>query len=137
MGQFDAKKRRKLPESLGLKVMNAEELKVGRTYFACAYFIRNKPTPEIETWIYLGKNISSGDSESEDSYHYFQDPESYYQREILDELTEEQAQEYENPESPIRMRVLESEVEGLVQDLKELKIFIEALSGELNADEAF
>ena len=117
--------------------MKPKDLKPGHAYFACAYFSNDKPVPEIETWIYIGANISQEDATSGEVHHYFQDPESYFFDEMLSGLTPEQAREYERPESPVHMRVLDDDVEGFVQNLEELETFVSGLAREPNADQTF
>ncbi len=48
----------------------------GERYFLVWYFDEEMNIPEIETHIYVGKNVFSDEKPVKDSW-YFQDPESY------------------------------------------------------------
>ena len=115
--------------------MDSRNLKVGRAYFACGYFLRHSPIPDIEALVYLGSNIYEEDKESKTIFHYFEDPESY----LWDKIVKEQpgdAEEHEKPK-PNRLRVSEEDIEALIYDLTELEGFVNALRKEPNANETF
>jgi hypothetical protein len=52
------------------------ELKEGFCYFQLGFSHTESEIPCIETWIYIGKNLSSHDDYRDDLW-YFQDPESF------------------------------------------------------------
>ncbi len=56
-------------------MINNEDLIEGRRYFLVWYFDGEMNIPDIETHIYVGKNIFE-EGDDNDSW-YFQDPESY------------------------------------------------------------
>jgi len=53
-----------------------DELKQGECYFEIGFCDTESEIPCIETWIYVGKNLSTGDDSRTDLW-YFQDPESF------------------------------------------------------------
>jgi hypothetical protein len=110
--------------------MEASELIVGRAYFACGYYFRNRPVPEIETWIYVGPEKSDKD---EGTVHRFQDPATYYAEEWAQVVPE--CEEVEPPET--QQMLVEEENLGLIYTLRELEEFIAGLRSEPNANEAF
>jgi hypothetical protein len=62
--------------------MNPEKLEKGKIYYHCSYSHPKLSIPEIETWIYLGKNIlPDRDNESIDEY-VFQYPHKYFGTDI-------------------------------------------------------
>ena len=116
-------------------------LKIGRAYFLCGYYLRNLPTPEIETCIYIGTNIFEEDNLEKEPYHYFEYPNIYFAEKISEENAKFQNQETteEQPEqqSPSKLRVADSELEALVYDYHGLREWVIALGEEPNADQAF
>jgi hypothetical protein len=108
--------------------MKAEELIRGRAYFMCGFFFRNRPIPEIESWIYVGV-----DNESDGMWHRFQDPISFYSAEWLAEVLEEE--ERSEPEVRI-IRVRHQDIE-MVYSLSELEEFVMTLRKEPHANETF
>ncbi|MFL6617595.1 MAG: hypothetical protein ACJ8MH_03285 [Povalibacter sp.] len=110
--------------------MEASELMVGRAYFACGYFFRNRPVPEIETWIYVGSEKSDV---AESTVHRFQDPATYYWEEWAEVVSE--GERVESVET--QQMLVEEENLGLIYTLRELEDFVAGLRSEPNADEAF
>ena len=117
------------------------QLKIGRAYFMCGYYLRNLPTPEIETWIYIGTNIFEDDVAENESYHYFEHPAIYFAKEISEENADyqgEESVEVESEQQPAqRLRVSDSDLEALVYDYRELRKWVVGLGTEPNADKAF
>ncbi len=58
-------------------MVNDNELVIGRCYFLISFLDEEMRIPEIETYIYIGKNLISESDVSDESGWYFQDPESY------------------------------------------------------------
>ena len=108
--------------------MEASELVVGKAYFMCGYYFRNRPVPTIETWIYVGPENEDGEV-----LHRFQDPATYYATEWNDMVPE--GEEAELPEMQ-QVRVREEDL-GLVSTLRELEEFVTTLRSEPNAHTAF
>ncbi|MBI4694152.1 MAG: hypothetical protein HY749_09025 [Gammaproteobacteria bacterium] len=114
---------------------------VGRAYFSCAYYLRKLPIPVIETLIYIGTNIYPEDADDTEHYHYFEDPDHYF----AEEISAESAKYHSCAEagclseqcSPQRIRVADSELEGLIYDYGRLKDWVLSLGLEPNADKAF
>lgn len=117
------------------------KLKIGRAYFVCGYYLRDLPTPEIETWIYIGTNIFDEDAPRKEPHHYFEHPDIYFSKEISEENAMYKSDEsIETPveqQAPIRLRVADSELEGLVYDYRRLCKWVVELGSEPNADKAF
>ena len=61
-------------------MVNPEKLIEGNVYFLVEYFDNKLSIPDIETYIYIGKNVLSTDAASDEENWYFQDPESYLQK---------------------------------------------------------
>lgn len=57
-------------------MINKENLVEGSHYFLVWYFDEKKEVPDIETHVYVGKNVFSTVTPEQD-FWYFQDPESY------------------------------------------------------------
>ena len=124
--------------------MTAKEpkLKVGRAYFICSFYLRNSPVPEIETWIYLGENLLSGDqAEGAVHYHYFKRPEAYFWKEMAEESGRydllEQVKDEEQDEAESKLRVADSDLEALVYDYEKLKSWVASLERQPNSETAF
>jgi len=121
--------------------MGAPKLRIGRAYFLCGYYLRNRPIPEIETCIYIGANIFEEDKAEKEPHHYFERPEAYFAKEIAEETAEYRSSETDEdaPEElkEPRFRVAESELAALVYDYQGLRKWVVALGEEPNADEAF
>ena len=120
---------------------DALKLQIGRAYFLCGYYLRNRPIPDIETWIYIGTNIFEEDKTEEEPHHYFERPEVYFAKEIAEETAEYRSYEADGdtPEdlNEPRFRVAESELVALVYDYQGLRKWVAALGEEPNADDAF
>lgn len=52
----------------------------GNSYFLVGYFDNELSIPDIETYIYVGKNILPSDKKSGEDKWYFQDPETYFEK---------------------------------------------------------
>jgi hypothetical protein len=52
----------------------------GNIYFLISFFDNDLTIPDIEIYIYIGKNVLPSDKESEGNSWYFQDPETYLQK---------------------------------------------------------
>ena len=118
------------------------KLEVGKAYFGCGYYLRNLPTPSIQTWIYLGADMFGEDKEDQETYHYFESPHVYFEKEITKESAqykdqEDVAEEMENKSEPTKMRVPASHLETLIYDYEGLCEFVNSLGNEPNADKAF
>jgi ABC-type microcin C transport system duplicated ATPase subunit YejF len=108
--------------------MQAHQLVIGRAYFVCGYYFRNRPIPTIETWIYVGTTAST-----EGVAHLFEDPATYYAREWTEERPKEDKSEM--PEAQ-RLMVNETDLD-VVSTLQELEQFLAALRSDPNAAKAF
>ena len=60
--------------------VSPSNLKVGHIYFACGYSHPRLPVLDIETYVYLGKNLFPEDHGKD--FHYFQSPHKYFEAEI-------------------------------------------------------
>ena len=58
-------------------MINEDDLLEGNSYFLVGFFDNNLSIPDIETYIYVGKNVLPSDNDSEEESWYFQDPETY------------------------------------------------------------
>lgn len=121
---------------------NKPKLEIGKAYFGCGYYLRNLPTPSIQTWIYLGADIYGKDEDDGGLYHYFESPEIYFEKQISEET--EQFQDEKNVDKeqldgskPTRLRVADNHLEALIYNYEGLKEFINSLGQEPNADKAF
>lgn len=107
----------------------------------CGYYLRNLPTPEIETWIYIGANIFEEDATETETYHYFEHPTSYYAKKLSEESTENRNEDSVELESELqpakKIRVSDNDLEALVYDYSELCEWVVSLESEPNADKAF
>jgi hypothetical protein len=65
-----------MPHPGDFMVNRTEDLKEGEIYFHVTYYTEHSEIPVIETWIYIGKNLSPHDIKKGGRW-YFQDPESY------------------------------------------------------------
>jgi hypothetical protein len=110
--------------------MESKQLVVGRAYFMCGYYFRNKPIPAIETWIYVGPEAADGSS---GIVHRFQDPATYYANDWAKVVPE--GEKAEMPEMQ-QVRVSEEDI-GLVSTIEELEEFVTTLRSEPHADEVF
>jgi len=108
--------------------MKTEKLIHGRTYFMCGFLFRNRPIPEIESWIYVGV-----DHESDGTWHRFQDPISFHASEWLTEASEKE--ERNAPEVRV-IRVRHDNLE-MVYSLSDLEEFVLTLRKEPNANDTF
>jgi len=52
------------------------QLREGECYFDISFSDTQSEIPSIETWIYIGKNLLTGEGPPDDLW-YFQDPDSY------------------------------------------------------------
>jgi len=103
----------------------------------CGYYLRNLPVPKIETWIYIGKNIFEAEDSQDESYYYFEDPDIYFAKEIYEENIDfeddgpDDASSEQQP--PPRLRVADSDLEGLVYDYQELKVSVTKITDGFTA----
>lgn len=58
-------------------MIDPESLKVGQCYFMVSYLDNSMRIPEIETYIYVGKNLYPEDGNNGRNFWYFQNPETY------------------------------------------------------------
>jgi hypothetical protein len=110
--------------------MQSDQLVIGRAYFMCGYYFRNKPIPAIETWIYVGPEAAD---ENSSIVHRFQDPATYYASDSADVAPE--GEKAELPEIQ-QVRVSEEDI-GLVSTIEELEEFVTTVRSEPQADEVF
>jgi hypothetical protein len=108
--------------------MKAGQLIVGRAYFMCGYYFRDRPIPAIETWIYVGT-----ESDEEGICHRFQDPATYYPDEYVKQIPD--GENGELPEVDIVL-VRDQDIE-MVYDISELEEFVAGLRSEPNAKDVF
>jgi hypothetical protein len=54
------------------------KLERGKTYFAIVFSTRDAPIPEVETYIYIGKDVF-GKGKTPRPEHFFQSPWSYFE----------------------------------------------------------
>lgn len=58
---------------------STNDLREGECYFDLGFYDTISDIPDIDTWIYIGKNILQSDG-SPDERWYFQEPESYMRK---------------------------------------------------------
>ncbi len=109
--------------------MKRETIKVGNIYFECSWLSSDVPVPEIISWVYDG----SEEDKERGIIHRFIDPEWYYLKNILDELSEEQRESYTKPNGPKIIIVNDIDLEDMLYDLDELNGFVKNLGSEPNA----
>lgn len=55
-------------------MISEDDLSVGNSYFLVGYFDDDLTIPDIETYIYIGKNVLPCDKDEDEDSWYFQDP---------------------------------------------------------------
>ena len=58
-------------------MIDKDEIIIGNTYYLIGYFDNNLKIPDVETYIYVGKNVLPSDKNSNGDSWYFQDPSSF------------------------------------------------------------
>jgi len=116
--------------------MKSSELKIGRVYFSCAWYAAKYPVPDIRTYVYIGKNIYEDREDKSQDEHVFEEPRKYFEKEILNGLSEDEKKEYETPEEPYRMTIPEDSLE-IIKDIDGLLDFLKRSKKEQNADQIF
>jgi hypothetical protein len=107
--------------------MTPNELKEGMVFFFCGYSNPKYPVPEIETYVYIGKNVPKNKQTTEQNEYVFEEPRKYFEKELLDGLSEDEKTNYVPPEEPYRIIVPESslntlyDIDGLIRFLLESK----------------
>jgi hypothetical protein len=115
--------------------VTADDFEVGKTYFSCAYVVRFRPVPIIETAIFIGKNIF-GVPEGGD-HHYFQDPACHYREERNFEAIEEGREGVSDEDGDGIYFVPSANVANFMTDLKGLQDFVLRLAMEPGATDTF
>jgi hypothetical protein len=116
--------------------MKPNELKQGKVYFSCAYSNPKYPVPEIETYVYIEKNVSLTEEATEQAEYIFEDPRKYFERELLSGLSEEEKVHYEPPAEPTRSIFHEGGL-NLIHDINGLIQFLEKSKKEPGAKDIF
>ena len=136
-----ANEHRENPRVVQQMIPKAPELKIGRSYFLCGYYLRHLPIPAIETWIYIGENLFDEDKAEAQTYHYFERPAVYFAEQMAEERAKYAAQEEpceDREDEPARkLRIAHSDLEAAVYDYQGLCEWVAALANERNADLAF
>jgi len=101
-------------------------LKVGHIYFGCGYSHPRLPVIDIETYVYLGKNLFPEDHGKD--VHYFQSPRKYFKAEIQAAIPEKQS-EHEVAREGIPDRDCSEDSEMIMIDETDLECTIYDLDG--------
>ena len=99
-------------------MINGRNLLVGRAYFIAGYCDEDMRVPDIDTYIFIGKNMADGDDNRNQDSWYFQTPSSYFAEGIITEIKG-------NVEDKILL--LGSDVLDMVYDLEGLIEFLNNL----------
>ena len=98
--------------------MNPKKLEIGKVYFLCMYLHRKFPIPDIESYVYVGKD--------EEGYHFLH-PQNYLVRQVFDKLDDEEKEFLEGFLSGDDLVVPEHEIDPMVEDHEGLISFLETL----------
>ncbi|MBI5076151.1 MAG: hypothetical protein HZB62_13420 [Nitrospirae bacterium] len=115
--------------------MEPNELKKGHVYFSCGWSTAKYPVPDIRTFVYIGENIEEDLDKTQNEYT-FEIPKKYFEKEILNGLSEEERTEYEGPEEPNRTIVPEDCL-AVIKDIDGLIDFLTRSKKEPNAEDIF
>lgn len=58
-------------------MINEGSFVTGRCYFLLSYYNDDMSIPDIESYIYVGKNVMPSDKKTKEEWWYFQSPETY------------------------------------------------------------
>jgi len=111
--------------------MRPEAFEIGKVYFEGSLLHPRYPIPEIETWIYVGKNLFADDEAGEDAY-YFINPQKYYEDDLKKAIDDEDFFEAIDG----YYMVLENDLDGIM-DIDELAAWVVTLKDDEHADKAF
>ena len=112
--------------------MEASKLKLGTVYFSCVFSHPNEPVPRISTCVFLGINLFNDDDAAGEPRYYFQDPEKYFEKEIVAALSDEERRAYQSPQEPTCIAITPDtldrihdidELIGFCRDIRSAKIF--------------
>ena len=111
--------------------MRPEAFEIGKVYFEGSLLHPKYPIPEIETWVYVGKNLFSDDGSDADVY-YFTNPQKYYEEDLKQAIDDEAFFEEIDGYYVVR----ESDLDGIM-DIDELAAWVVSLKDDEHADKAF
>ena len=111
--------------------MQPETFEIGKVYFEGSLLHPKYPIPEIETWIYVGKNLFA-DDESDENVYYFINPQKYYEADLKQAIDDEAFFEEIDGYYVVR----ESDLDGIMA-IDELAAWVVSLKEDEHADKAF
>jgi len=112
--------------------MKSNELKIGHVYFSCAWSNPKHPVPVIRTYVYIGKNLYEDREDKSQDEYIFESPIKFFEKEILNGLSENEKEEYEGPEEATQMVIPEDSLD-IIKDIDGLIAFLEISKKEPNA----
>ena len=116
--------------------MKPNELKIGHVYFSCGWANRKYPVPVIRTYVFIGKNLYEDREDKSQDEFVFESPLKYFENDILNDLSEDNNEEYDGPEEPTKMVISLDSLE-IIKDIDGLIDFIERTKKERNAEDIF
>jgi len=112
--------------------MKPDELKTGHVYFFCGWSNSKYPVPVITTYVYIGKNLNQDGKYTSQNEYIFEDQTKYFEKEILEGLSEAERKEYDGPEEPYRMTMRDDSL-NTIQDIDGLIDFLMLSKKQSNA----
>ena len=104
-------------------MIDGQNLHIGKAYFIAGYCDGGMRVPDIETYIFIGKNMAEEDSNRNQDSWYFQTPESYFSDGIITEI---------KGNIKDKVLLLGSDVLDMVYDLDGLIVFLNSLKNSYN-----
>ncbi len=113
--------------------MKPDKLITGKVYFMCGYENPGKPIPQIQTLVYLGKNLFKRDISEGDEY-IFQDPQVYF----IEDVTADDVKRHilDTSENSGRITVPQDSIDTVLS-FDELLAWLETLRHAEGADQLY
>jgi hypothetical protein len=111
--------------------MQPQALEIGKVYFEGSFLHPAYPIPEIETWVYVGRNLF-GDEEPDGNAFYFVNPQKYYEADLQEAIDDPAF--FEDIDG--YYVVAESDLDGIMT-IDELAAWLAGLKRAEHAEKAF
>jgi len=112
--------------------MDPSDLVEGKVYFFCGFVHPEIPVPELEAFVFIGTEKGG-----EGLDYVFEDPRKHFEKQITDELDEDQMELYQPPREPTKTRIPKYLIEDTVYSMNEMIRFVNSIPEQEGAGEFF